>query len=59
MAFSDAAYRALQDVVGKEHVTNDPLMCQAYSRIQWTPDGVIQREQIGRASCRERVSKQV
>jgi glycolate oxidase len=49
MAFSDIAYRVLQDVVGKEHVTSDPLMCQAYSRIQWTPDGVIQREQIGLA----------
>jgi glycolate oxidase len=47
MAFSDIAYKALQDVVGKENVTNDPFMCQAYSRIQWTPDGVIQREQIG------------
>ena len=49
MAFSDIAYKALQDIVGKENVTNDPLMCQAYSRIQWTPDGVIQREQIGLA----------
>jgi glycolate oxidase len=49
MAFSDIAYKALQDVVGKEHVTDDPVMCQSYSRIQWTPDGVIQREQIGLA----------
>src|SRR5210317_749034 len=49
MAFSDISYRALQDVVGNENVTNDPFMCQAYSRVQWTPDGVIQREQIGLA----------
>jgi len=49
MAFSDTAYKALQDVVGKENVTDDPVMCQSYSRVQWTPDGVIQREQIGLA----------
>ena len=49
MAFSDTAYKALQDIVGKENVTNDPVMCQSYSRVQWTPDGVIQREQIGLA----------
>ncbi|MCK5187498.1 MAG: FAD-binding oxidoreductase [Deltaproteobacteria bacterium] len=49
MPFSDIAFKALQDIAGKENVTNDPLMCQAYSRIQWTPDGVIQREQIGLA----------
>ena len=49
MAFSDIAYKALQDVVGKENVTDDPVMCQSYSRVQWTPDGVIQREQIGLA----------
>jgi hypothetical protein len=47
MAFSDIAYKALQDVVGKENVTNDPLMCQSYSRVQWTADGCIQRSQIG------------
>jgi len=49
MAFSDIAYRALQDIIGEDNVTNDPVMCQAYSRIQWTADGVIQREQIGLA----------
>lgn len=49
MAFSDIAYKALQDIVGEENVTNDPVVCQAYSRIQWTPDGIIQREQIGLA----------
>jgi hypothetical protein len=49
MAFSDIAYKALQDIVGKDNVTNDPVMCQAYSRVQWTPDGIIQREQIGLA----------
>jgi len=47
MAFSDIAYKALQDVVGKDNVTNDPVMCQAYSRIQWTADGCIQRSQLG------------
>lgn len=49
MAFSDMAYKALQDIVGEENATNDPVMCQAYSRVQWTPDGIIQREQIGLA----------
>jgi len=49
MAFSDIAFKALQDVLGKENATIDPVMCQAYSRIQWTPDGVIQRDQIGPA----------
>ncbi len=47
MAFSDEAYKALQDVVGKENITNDPLMCQSYSRVQWTADGCIQRSQLG------------
>lgn len=47
MAFSDIAYRALQDVVGKENVTNDPIICQSYSRVQWTADGCIQRSQLG------------
>jgi len=47
MAFSDIAYKALQDVVGKENVTNDPVICQSYSRVQWTADGCIQRSQIG------------
>jgi glycolate oxidase len=49
MAFSDITYKALQDIVGEDNVTNDPVMCQAYSRVQWTPDGIIQREQIGLA----------
>ena len=47
MAFSDIAYKALEDVVGKENLTNDPLMCQSYSRIQWTADGCVQRSQLG------------
>ena len=47
MAFSDIVYKALQDVVGKENVTNDPVICQSYSRVQWTADGCIQRSQIG------------
>ena len=47
MAFSDIAYKALEDVVGKENLTNDPIMCQSYSRIQWTADGCVQRSQLG------------
>lgn len=47
MAFSDIAYRALQDVVGEENVTNDPVVCQSYSRVQWLPPGVMQRERCG------------
>ncbi|MBW1856100.1 MAG: FAD-binding oxidoreductase [Deltaproteobacteria bacterium] len=47
MAFSDIAYKALQDVVGKENVTNDPIICQSYSRIQWTADGCVQRSELG------------
>ena len=47
MAFTDIAYKALQDVVGQENVTNDPLMCQSYSRVQWTADGCVQRSQLG------------
>ena len=49
MAFSDIAYKALQDVVGEENATNDPVICQAYSRVQWIADAIIQREQIGLA----------
>ncbi|MBP1721932.1 MAG: binding domain, partial [Deltaproteobacteria bacterium] len=47
MSFSDISYRALQDVVGKENLTNDPVMCQSYSRVQWTADGCVQRSQLG------------
>ena len=47
MAFSDIAYKALEDVVGKENLTNDPIMCQSYSRIQWTADGCVQRSELG------------
>ena len=39
MAFTEVAYKALQDVVGDENVTNDPALCQAYSRVQWLPGG--------------------
>ena len=49
MAYSDIAYKALQDVVGEENATNDPVLCQAYSRMQYMPDGVLQREKIGLA----------
>ena len=47
MAFHDLVLKALQDVVGEENATCDPVTCQAYSRVQWTPDGIIQRNQIG------------
>jgi len=47
MAFTDFAYNALEDIVGEENITNDPVMCQAYSRVQWLPSGVIQREKCG------------
>ena len=47
MAFSEIALRALKDVVGDEHVSDDPVICQSYSRVQWTADGCIQRSQLG------------
>jgi glycolate oxidase len=47
MAFTEVAYKALQDIVGEDNVTNEPAMCQAYSRVQWLPSGVMQREQCG------------
>lgn len=47
MAFTDVAYKVLQDIVGEENVTNDPALCQAYSRVQWLPGGVMQREKCG------------
>lgn len=47
MAFTDIAYKALQDVVGEENATSDPVLCQSYSRVQWLPSGVMQRERCG------------
>jgi glycolate oxidase len=47
MAFTEIAYKALQDIVGSENVSNDPAICQAYSRVQWLPSGVLQRERCG------------
>jgi len=49
MAFSNIAFRAIQDVVGEENATTDPVLCQAYSRVQWTADGCVQRSQLGAA----------
>ena len=49
MAFSEIALKAFQNVVGEENATSDPVKCQAYSRVQWTPDGILQRDQIGLA----------
>ena len=54
MSFSDKAFKALRDVVGDGNSTTDPVHCQAYSRVQWTADGCIQRSQLGvamRPSC--------
>jgi glycolate oxidase len=47
MAFSEIAFKALKDVVGEENCSNDPVLCQSYSRVQWTADGCIQRSQLG------------
>ncbi len=47
MAFSEVAYKALQDVVGAEDVTDDPVVCQSYSRVQWLSPGILQREKLG------------
>ncbi len=47
MAFSEIALKALRDVVGEENATDDPVICQAYSRVQWLPSGVLQREKCG------------
>ncbi len=47
MAFSQIAFKALQDVVGAEHATNDEIMCQSYSRVNWLPSGFLQRERLG------------
>ena len=47
MAFSEIAFKALQDVVGEGNVTTDPVLCQSYSRVQWTADGCVQRSQLG------------
>jgi glycolate oxidase len=47
MAFTEIALKALKDVLGEDNVTDDTVMCQAYSRVQWTADGCIQRSEIG------------
>ena len=47
MAFSKIALKALQDVVGIENVTDDEIMCQSYSRVNWLPSGFLQRERLG------------
>jgi glycolate oxidase len=47
MVFSEIAFKALQDVVGEENITIDTVVCQAYSRVQWTADGCVQRSQLG------------
>ncbi len=47
MAFSEIAFKALQDIVGDENATTDPVLCQSYSRVQWTADGCVQRGQLG------------
>ncbi len=47
MAFTEIAYKVLQDIVGEDNVSNDPVVCQSYSRVQWLPSGVMQREKCG------------
>lgn len=49
MASSEIALKAFKDIVGDENASNDPVLCQAYSRVQWTADGCVQRSQIGTA----------
>ena len=46
MAFNEIALKALQDVVGEENASTDRVLCQAYSRVQWTADGCIQRNEM-------------
>lgn len=47
MAYSELVLKALQNIVGDENATDDQVLCQAYSRVQWTADGCVQRSQIG------------
>ena len=47
MAFSQVALKALQDVVGVENVSDDEIVCQSYSRVNWLPSGFLQREKLG------------
>ncbi len=47
MAYSDLVFKAFRDVVGEENATDDPVLCQSYSRVQWTADGCVQRSQLG------------
>jgi len=47
MAFSQIALKALQDVVGTENVSDDEVVCQSYSRVNWLPSGFLQRERLG------------
>ncbi|NOQ86130.1 MAG: FAD-binding protein, partial [Deltaproteobacteria bacterium] len=47
MAFSKIALKALQDVVGAENVSDDEVVCQSYSRVNWLPSGFLQRERLG------------
>ena len=47
MAYSEIALKALRDIVGDENAADDPVLCQSYSRVQWTADGCVQRSQLG------------
>jgi len=47
MALTEIAVKALKDVLGDDNVSTDPVICQSYSRVQWTADGCVQRGQIG------------
>lgn len=47
MAFTKLAFKALEDVLGKGNVTDDPVICQSYSRVNWLPPGYLQRVRLG------------
>jgi len=47
MAFSQIALKAIQDVVGAENVSDDEVVCQSYSRVNWLPSGFLQRARLG------------
>jgi len=47
MAFTKLAFKALEDVLGKGNVTDDPAICQSYSRVNWLPPGYMQRVRLG------------
>ena len=47
MSFSQIAYQALQDTVGPENVSDDAVVCQGYSRVNWLPLDFSKEKQLG------------